>query len=389
MNKSKLVNDTSAVLETERFLSAFFYWFFWGMTILLLPPNMFAQNPEQDSIRYLYDPVGNRIGIEGQTINPSGVHIRSFMPSFGIAGEHINIFGKGFNPGFADSNEVYFNDVRAEVVRASWTTIEVIIPEGAAPGPVHVANANGSGTSPEPFRVLGLKLEPASVTVHAPTTAQFTATPIGFTPDDLIWKIEGVPGGNGLVGTITSSGLYIPPPFQGTPLRRFLLELTNTTGPFVFRRFAQIEVAYPDDVGGILGAGIVTAPLVSYSNSPVFVRKYAQIILPAPLVGYRNSSDGPATALTEVLVVAENVSYSNVVDPVESIHLDRVILAPLVSYQNGMEGPQHEEQQAVVIAPILGYRNQATAEFEGVRIFITAPPVKYRAVPTSWNQMQK
>ena len=49
------------------------------------------------------------------------------------------------------------------------------------------------------------------------TTVQFTATVSGTTNTAVTWQVNGVPGGNSTVGTISSDGLYTAPAVQPNP----------------------------------------------------------------------------------------------------------------------------------------------------------------------------
>ena len=62
----------------------------------------------------------------------------------------------------------------------------------------------GSGT-------ITIAIAPTSVTVAAGGKQQFTVTVSGAANDAVIWAVNGIPGGNSTVGTITSTGLYAAP----------------------------------------------------------------------------------------------------------------------------------------------------------------------------------
>jgi hypothetical protein len=71
------------------------------------------------------------------------------------------------------------------------------------------ATANVSiSAAPVPVKV---GISPASSTVQAGKTQQFTATVTGCTNTGVIWSVAGVQGGNATVGTISTSGLYQAP----------------------------------------------------------------------------------------------------------------------------------------------------------------------------------
>ena len=64
-------------------------------------------------------------------------------------------------------------------------------------------------TGPSP--TVGITVSPMSVSVGVGQTQQFTASVTGTTNTAVIWQVNGLSGGDGWVGTITSTGLYTAP----------------------------------------------------------------------------------------------------------------------------------------------------------------------------------
>ena len=58
---------------------------------------------------------------------------------------------------------------------------------------------------------VSVSISPASASVRAKQTRQFTATVQNTTNKTVTWKVNGIAGGNGTVGTISASGLYRAP----------------------------------------------------------------------------------------------------------------------------------------------------------------------------------
>ena len=56
-----------------------------------------------------------------------------------------------------------------------------------------------------------ISISPASATVRVKQTQQFTATVQGPADTSVTWKVNGITGGNGSVGTISAAGLYKAP----------------------------------------------------------------------------------------------------------------------------------------------------------------------------------
>ena len=68
----------------------------------------------------------------------------------------------------------------------------------------------GGGNPPPPVTI---SISPTSPTVGGSNTQQFTAT-VGNTSNTAVtWQVEGIPGGNATVGTVSATGLYTAPFF--------------------------------------------------------------------------------------------------------------------------------------------------------------------------------
>src|SRR6266851_2752887 len=71
----------------------------------------------------------------------------------------------------------------------------------------------GGSSAPLPPQVpnISVVVFPPSTTVQAGDTQLFTASVTGTSQTAVDWSVNGVPGGNNTVGTITPSGLYTAP----------------------------------------------------------------------------------------------------------------------------------------------------------------------------------
>jgi hypothetical protein len=76
-------------------------------------------------------------------------------------------------------------------------------PDGETSNTVYV-----SVTAASPVSVA---ISPASASVLVNRTRQFTATVQNSPNQSVVWKVNGVTGGNATVGTISASGLYRAP----------------------------------------------------------------------------------------------------------------------------------------------------------------------------------
>jgi hypothetical protein len=88
-------------------------------------------------------------------------------------------------------------------------------PAGVAVRAVSAVMASASGTgaitvTPAPPSVT-ISISPASATVRLGRRLQFSAAVSGSANEGVVWKVNGIPGGNSAVGTVNTSGLYRAP----------------------------------------------------------------------------------------------------------------------------------------------------------------------------------
>ncbi len=100
------------------------------------------------------------VEIGGNGSGPTAPQIVSFIPRDGIgtqavAGQSLIITGSGFSPDKA-SNRVYIGPgaTEAQVMTASPTQLEVVVPFGVETGTVKVATPNGEGVSANPVPIV-------------------------------------------------------------------------------------------------------------------------------------------------------------------------------------------------------------------------------------------
>ena len=220
---------------------------------------------------YEYDAVGNLISIRRSDVS-SDLEINLVHPIAGPAGTQVEIFGVGFRD-VADENQVSFNGVSAPVLASDPTHITTQVPIGATSGHITVTTPVGTAVSPDPFRVPRLTISPLHASVVVEKNRQFTATVVDWPDQRGFWSVEGIEGGNDVVGTITPHGLYTAPaevPVPATvrirvtsvPFPTLFAEADITIGPpvaFVVAGPSNLQVVRPGvgDPGGL--AANVTA----------------------------------------------------------------------------------------------------------------------------------
>jgi hypothetical protein len=117
-----------------------------------------------------------------------------------------------------------------------------------APSPTPTATPTPTpAPSPTPAPTpAALIVSPSTANVALGTSQAFTATGSG-TP--VTWSVNGIAGGNALIGTISASGVYVPPAvFPAT--NGFAIKATSQANPAVSAA-ASLLVVYPNDTGGV------------------------------------------------------------------------------------------------------------------------------------------
>jgi hypothetical protein len=75
----------------------------------------------------------------------------------------------------------------------------------------------GGSPAPTPTPAVTVSMSPSSTSLLTGQTSTFTATVTGSSNKNVNWKVNGVAGGNSLIGTISSAGLYTAPAAPPSP----------------------------------------------------------------------------------------------------------------------------------------------------------------------------
>jgi hypothetical protein len=127
----------------------------------------------------------------------------------------LTVNGVGFTPGSVvsfDGSALTTTFVLASQLRANGiapsakqsVAIFVTTPDGEA-SPTFYVNVVA------PAQPVQITISPTATTVRVSRTRQFTATVQNSSNTSAIWKVNGITGGNSVVGTITASGAYRAP----------------------------------------------------------------------------------------------------------------------------------------------------------------------------------
>jgi YD repeat-containing protein len=220
---------------------------------------------------YTYDAVGNLLRIDrvNAADNPSALAITFVTPSRGRVGAAVQIFGKGFGATPA-LNDVRFNGTPATVTEAAPNRLLTSVPSGATTGYVTVAVSPLTATSPSQFSIGGvLAVTPATATVWAGATTQFQATQDGAPMSTVTWAVNGITGGDALIGTIATDGTYSVP-------SRIFLDTATITITATDRDDRTISASATVTI--LSAPGMVGAKLVSVLITPPDARTVNQTV---------------------------------------------------------------------------------------------------------------
>lgn len=225
-------------------------------------------SPTGEAVVYEYDASGNITSI--RRLTSDALAIFTFSPHEGIPGDQVTILGVGFGSGVTD---VSFNGASAAIVNVTASRVIAIVPAAATTGPITVMTPRGSVSTSSPFTIVGLRISPLAAQVRFGDTVQFTAQVFPSTLDQsVIWSVNGIVGGNAIVGTISPAGIYTAP---NTTFTSLTIRATSIADSARFAD-AQVRVTDPNDVQTVFAASLTVQRGDTVSTSalspPVTVR---------------------------------------------------------------------------------------------------------------------
>jgi len=143
--------------------------------------------------------------------------IGSVTPSTFPAGPFtLTVNGAGFTPNAV----VSFGGASLPTTFVSSARLTATGTATASPSvPVFATMADGTVsntmtvtvTAPAPPPMVGISISPTTASVRLKQSRQFTATVTGTSNTSVVWKVNGMTGGNTTVGRVSSSGVYTAP----------------------------------------------------------------------------------------------------------------------------------------------------------------------------------
>jgi hypothetical protein len=231
----------------------------------------------------------------------SGPAISAVTPDRGTVGTAVQIFGSGFSPRASDDH-VAFNGVPAPVTAASETTLMATVPAGAGSGPLTLTVGGRTATAPAAFTVLQtFAITPTEATVPLSGSAGFRATLDGVAAPGVTWRVNGIPGGNGSLGTITGGGVYAAPAAMPATLP-ILVEAVLGSDP---TRTVTATVNIVTQTSGLLATAPVSVGIIQPGGAQVLAgpvsvgvtQPIATSVLSGPVsVGIAQPASGQATS---------------------------------------------------------------------------------------------
>jgi len=184
--------------------------------------------------------------------------ITSFDPAAGGAGTEVTVQGGGFpvaDPGLL----LELADVPAEIVAMTPASLTFVVPEGARTSHILLQTSEGATRSADPFAVLpSIRIDPADARISVDASLALRVVVTGAASDDVVWEVDGLPGGDFLVGTVDAGGVYTAP--SGVPAAGSVMVTARLGSEPTVSSTAQIEILPPPLAPGggrvLAGSGV-------------------------------------------------------------------------------------------------------------------------------------
>jgi len=122
------------------------------------------------------------------------------------SGSVVKLGGASVNTSFSSSSLL---TASGSISTLGSVAVTVLNPDGQLSAAYNIWVNSGLPVS--------VTVSPAAATVRVRRTAQFTATVQNTADTRVTWQVNGITGGNGTIGTISTTGLYTAPGNPPTP----------------------------------------------------------------------------------------------------------------------------------------------------------------------------
>jgi hypothetical protein len=170
---------------------------------------------------------------------------------------------------------------RENVCAAQWASLVLVMAGG-----IFLASCGSGGTGnilPLPV----VSISPASASVQAGAPLQFAATVVSPTATTITWSVNGIVGGNSILGMVTSSGLYTAPASVPNPAT-VTVRATSSAETFPYGAAIVTITAAPAN------AAVTIAPLDASTPAGTSVQFASNVAgtVSAPVTWYVNAVAG-------------------------------------------------------------------------------------------------
>lgn len=287
-------------------------------------------SPNGEAAVYGYDAAGNFTAV--RRIGADTLTLLAFAPHEGGGGDEVTFVGTGFNAGVTS---VSFNGSSAQIASATPSAVIAIVPDAATTGPVTIVTPRGTLITPVPFTVVSrVRVLPSAATLLAGDTVAFTAVVGGGGDQSVIWAVNGIPGGDTTVGSVSNAGLYTAPNLPGNASLSVVVRATSVAQPALFGE-SQVKVLNPNAIGAMLAAivsvrrgdprgvaatlpppvsvrraAVISGPSAAWSH-PVSVGFGARVVIVSPFV---STTTGPAISSISPASIARGATVTMAVN---------------------------------------------------------------------------
>jgi uncharacterized protein (DUF1800 family) len=144
-------------------------------------------------------------------VSPTAVAVGNFSITISgskfVSGAKVMFGTQALTTKFVSSTQLTATGTATTAQQGMSIQVTVVNPD---PGSIASSTMAVKVNAPQTPQIV-VKITPASAQLHPGQTVQFKSTVTGTTNQNVVWQVNGTPGGNATVGTISSTGLYTAP----------------------------------------------------------------------------------------------------------------------------------------------------------------------------------
>jgi uncharacterized protein (DUF1800 family) len=144
-------------------------------------------------------------------VSPTAVAVGNFSITISgskfVSGAKVMFGTQALTTKFVSSTQLTATGTATTAQQGMSIQVTVVNPD---PGSIASSTMAVKVNAPQTPQIV-VKITPPSAQLHPGQTVQFKSTVTGTTNQNVVWQVNGTPGGNATVGTISSTGLYTAP----------------------------------------------------------------------------------------------------------------------------------------------------------------------------------